>query len=1217
MYKKLPLGIVAMLCLNLSARAQTDWRELMHDPDANFFEVQQLFYDEFGDQVGEKGSGWKQFKRWEYYHQNRIDENGNIPTADERFQAIQEYEMLHPEAKSYVTGTGNWTELGPISLPQNGTGQPNGLGRLSCIAFHPTNANTLFVGAAAGGFWKSTDNGATWAKSISGMTRLGVNSIVVHPTTPNTIFIGTGDRDGGNVAGYGVWKSTDGGATWSASNTGMGNRTVYEILMDPTNPNRLIASTNGSRIYRSLDGGATWTFSSTSSAAKDIAFKPGDPNTIYAAGSTFDVSTDGGVTFVQTTSGVPAASRFAIAVSAAQPSYVYIVGGNGSGLVGVYRSTNSGTSFSTRTTTPNILGYSSTGSDASSQAWYDLVMVANPANADEIYVGGINIWKSTDGGSNFSISAHWVGTGADDVHADQHVLEYSPHNSHLYNGNDGGIYYTTDAGTNWTDISSGLAIAQIYKIGVAQSTEGYIINGYQDNGTGIYYNGTWRTEIGGDGMECIIDPTDQNYMYGALYYGNIRRSTNAGANFSQISTPVTETGGWVTPYKLDPNNPGTMYAGYDNIWRSTDVKTGSPPTWTSISSFSGTQNIVDLAIAPSNSDVMYVSRSLSSERFFRTTNASAGSPSWTNLTGFLPTGSTPKDIEIDPTDPTHLFIALGNDIYESTNSGASWTNYSGTLPNISLNTIVIDPNSTVDAMYVGMDVGIYYRDNTMADWSAYSTGIPNIEVTELEIYNRPTECRSKLYAATYGQGLWVSDLKDPGNRAPTACFKTLSTTVCTASTVVFTDESDYAPVSWSWSITPGTFTYVSGTNASSQNPKVQFNAAGTYTVALTATNAHGNDIESKANFITVSASTVATSFNDDFESYGLCGTASDCGATVCALGGNWTNLTNGSADNIDWRVDENGTPTGGSGPSVDYNPGSAAGNYAYLEASSCFGQTAILESGCIQLNVNYTFDMAYHMSGADMGSLHVDIFANGAWTQDVTAAISGDQGAAWQTMSIDLSAYTGQSVRMRVRGITGSSFNSDIAIDDIQFNPISNLPVELVEFDAELTEGDRVRLNWETASELNSDYFVVQRSEHGTDWEDVAEEDAMGNSQQTAFYETWDYQPYGGISYYRLKSVDLDGSVAYSNVKSISRNVEESIVLYPNPAEDYILVKGDRLENGNVAIMNALGQRLLVEQTIDSGEARRFEIAQLPAGVYLVVVEYPNGDRETKRFSVK
>lgn len=1199
----------------LSASAQ-DWREMMHDENPNFAAIQASFYAEFGDSVGPKGSGWKQFKRWEYYWESRLDENGNIPDATERYQIFQAYEALQTAQGKYAAGTGNWTELGPVSLPNNGTGQPNGMGRISCIAFHPTDANTLYAGAASGGFWISTNNGATWSKSVTGLTRLGVSSIVVHPTTPNIIYIGTGDRDGGDAPGYGVWRSTDGGATWASYNSGMGNRTVYEILMDPTNSNRLIAATNNGRIYRSLDGGATWTYSSGLTNAKDIAFKPGDPNTIYAAGTQFSYSTDGGVTFTLN-AGIPSQSRYAIGVTAANANYVYLIGGsNSTGLTGIHRSTNSGVTFTTQATTPNLLGYGTTGGTGS-QAWYDLVMVADPADANTVYIGGINNWKSTDGGVNWSIISHWTGSGGiPAVHADQHVLEFSPLNGALYNGHDGGIHITADGGTTWTEISSGLAIAQVYKIGVSQSAEGTVINGYQDNGTAIYYDGTWSTEIGGDGMECIVDPTDANYMYGALYYGDIRRSTNNGANFSQISGPVTESGAWVTPYILDPNDPNNMYAGYANVWRSTDVKAGTP-TWTQISSFSGSNTVRTMAMAPSNSDVLYVGRANSSERFLKTTNASAGTPTWTNLTGNLPVNSQLKAIAIDFTDENHLFISIGNDIYESTDGGLNWTNYSGSLPNISLNTIVIDSNSPTDAMYVGHDVGVYYRDNTMADWSLYSTGLPNVEITELEIYQNPSECRSKLYASSYGQGLWVSDLKDPGNVAPAACFEASSETVCGANTVQFTDLSDFTPTTWTWSISPGTHTYVGGTSASSQNPQVTFSAPGTYSVQLTATNANGSDVESKASYITVVASTAASSFNEDFESVATCGTSNDCGVTVCSLTPSlWKNLTNGTDDQIDFRVDENGTPSANTGPSVDFDPGTATGNYAYTEASACFGNTAILEATCILLDVDYSFDMGYHMFGGNMGTLTVELFDGINWNTLTT--ISGDQGSTWQTVSLDLSAWTGTSVTMQIRGVTGNGFESDIAIDDIAFNPTSGLPVELVEFNAENVEDRHVALDWTTVTEQNADHYVVQRAQDLNLWEDVTEVEAVGNTTETTKYEALDLHPYPGLSYYRLKAVDTDGSFEHSNVRSVNLGNAVIAKVFPNPVMDgTLIVSMEAIEDANIRIVSAVGQRLIVNSNTLSVSEKAFEVGHLGSGVYFVEIEQDGMDIQRIRFVVR
>jgi len=291
-----------------------------------------------------------------------------------------------------------------------------------------------------------------------------------------------------------------------------------------------------------------------------------------------------------------------------------------------------------------------------------------------------------------------------------------------------------------------------------------------------------------------------------------------------------------------------MYAGMDNVWRTDDVKAGTV-AWTQISSFGGTNNCRDMAVAPSDNDVMYVSRY--SGQFYKTSNAQAGSPAWTDLSGNLLSGSTPADIEIDPLDSDHLFIAQGNDIYESTNGGSSWTIFSGTLPNISLNTIVIDQNSPVGAMYVGMDVGVYYRDNNMSDWEQYYTGFPNIEVTELNIYYNTTDCSSMIYAGTYAQGLWKSDLKDPGTVAPIACFESDVQTGCTATPIYFTDLSSYGPTGWTWTFSPNTVTFVGGTNANSQNPEVEFNATGLYTVTLTATNGSGSNDEVKTDYINI------------------------------------------------------------------------------------------------------------------------------------------------------------------------------------------------------------------------------------------------------------------------------------------------------------------------------------------------------------------------------
>ncbi|MEL7535329.1 MAG: PKD domain-containing protein, partial [Bacteroidota bacterium] len=562
-------------------------------------------------------------------------------------------------------------------------------------------------------------------------------------------------------------------------------------------------------------------------------------------------------------------------------------------------------------------------------------------------------------------------------------------------------------------------IAQIYKIGQSQQTRDLVINGYQDNGTAIYDQGFWRTEIGGDGMECIIDYSDDNVMYGALYYGDIRRSTNRGVTFGGITASIPESGAWITPYKLHPSNPDTMFVGMENMWRAFDVKSAGTPTWTQISSFTGS-TIRDIAISRSNPDVVYIARS-GTNRFYKSTNANAASPTWTNLTANLPVASRPKDIEIHPSNPDILWVAINNDIYESNDGGLSWTNFSGTLPNLSLNTIVYDRLSTNEAMYVGMDVGVYYRDNSMTDWQLFANDLPNVEIFELEIYYDP-DCRGfdMLRAATYGRGLWESDLKDPGNVAPAVCFELTTAEACIGQTVLLTDFSSYTPTAWTWSITPATHTFVNTTNANSQNPEVTFNAAGTYTVRLDASNAFGSDNRTITNVITVVGNPVGLPLSEDFETGTNCATAADCAATNCALPNGWTNYANGTEDDIDWRIDNGGTPSNNTGPAVDANPGNAAGAYVYLEASSCYGRMAILESPCIDLTSAAAAELSfsYHMYGIEMGRLHVDVQENGDWINDVITPISGDQGNIWQNFTVPLSAYSGQVIKVRFRGIT-------------------------------------------------------------------------------------------------------------------------------------------------------------------------------------------------------
>ena len=416
----------------------------------------------------------------------------------------------------------------------------------------------------------------------------------------------------------------------------------------------------------------------------------------------------------------------------------------------------------------------------------------------------------------------------------------------MYSCNDGGLYYTSNSGQSWVDVSDGLAIAQIYKIGQSAQSRNLVINGYQDNGTAIY-DGNWRTEIGGDGMECIVDPADSSYMYGALYYGDIRRSTNYGVSFSKIANAVSETGEWVTPYILREGNPNTMYAGYKNVWKNTSVR--SSTSWTQISTGLGASNqgIRVLENSPADDDILYIAKE--GNDMYRSDNINASSPTYTNLTSSLPTTSWPRDIEAHPFDADSVFIVQSKKVYASGNKGSSWTDISGTsLPNVNVNCIVYD-SSTGGDLYIGTEMGVYFKKaNSFNTWIRFNGGMPEaIDVTELEIFYGASREESRIKAATYGRGLWSSPLYTK----PTADFTSDNTQLCLGQEVQFTDQSEgfYTSISWTF---PGG---IPGTSTD-PNPKITYNTPGTYTVSMIVSNINENSTKVKTNFIIVDSQIV-------------------------------------------------------------------------------------------------------------------------------------------------------------------------------------------------------------------------------------------------------------------------------------------------------------------------------------------------------------------------
>ncbi len=747
-----------------------DFRRAM-DEGKTFAQIQaeaKQFYEERGitiDTPKDKRMGFKQYNRWEWFWSTRLMPDGSFPPSGYVYQEMERYLNEHNSLKGKKTPilqahdlTKQWNFLGPKTAP----GGYSGIGRINSIKEDPnyndTTNRTIWAGTASGGLWKSTDAGTTWSNMTPNMGTLGVGDLCINPKNSNEVWLATGDGDAGDAYSLGIMKSTNGGTTWAVTGLTFKHNNyckMRRIIQDANKPDTMFVSTNRG-VYRTYDGWATYTRVFTTSSY-DLVFKPGTTSTLYL--STYnDVykSTDGGSNWTQLTNGLPNSSRrVAIAVAPNNSNYLYAEYTNtSSGHAGFYRSTNSGTSFTKMDTGTfkNLLGWRKDGNDTGGQSWYDLTMVVNPTDADEVYVGGVNSWKSTNGGATWNCMTMWYsGSGLPAVHADHHYL-YMPNSNRLYSANDGGVDISTNQGASWTYKGSGIHCTQFYRIGISQNDTSLVIAGAQDNSSFLKDGNSFaKTVSTGDGFEGIIDYTNDDVMYTSSYYGNWDISTNKGKSWSRGTIPHKNPGAWLTPYVMSPSNHNIIYFGFTDSLYKYDNSLGTN-TFVSDPDSNSTLSINNLAIAPSNSSAMLMG---SRSQIMKTIDAGV---TWSSTS--LPQSARVNHISYHPNDANKVWLANGNfysgkKVYYSTNGGTSWTNISGTLPNVPCNCVICVSDSNSYILFAGMDTGVWYRKENDTDWTQFSSNLPSVVVTELE-YNEDKEA---LFAATYGRGLWKIDLK--------------------------------------------------------------------------------------------------------------------------------------------------------------------------------------------------------------------------------------------------------------------------------------------------------------------------------------------------------------------------------------------------------------------------------------------------------------------------
>ena len=818
-----------------------------------------------------KGSGYKPFMRWEYYWRSNAHPDGTLIKPSETWAAWKSKKKSKTNRNNAQSAkVTNWQPVGPFSHTITGSWSA-GQGRVNVVYVDPNNSNTIYVGTPAGGIWKSTNAGTNWTPLSDELPQIGVSGIVTDPANSNTIYIATGDKDAGDTYSIGVLKSTDGGATWNTTGLSFANTSTRaaDIFIHPTNSNTLWVATSVG-VYKTTNAGVSWT-NVLSGNIKDIKLKPGDPNTVYAVtSSAFYKSTDGGTTFSAVTSGLPASSgRLAIDVTPANSSYVYVLSATtGNGFQGLYRSTNSGASFTKTAASTDIF--------ESTQAWYDMALAVSRTNAEMVFTGCLNVWKSTNGGTSFTKVNSWSSpTSATYTHADIHFLRY--YGDNLYCGSDGGIYISANNGTSFSSVTAGLQIGQFYKIAVSKQSSGNMVGGLQDNGGYAYSGSQWKNYYGADGMDTGVDPNNSSKYYGFIQSGsNLYVTTNGGNSLtSTITGPAT--GNWVTPLAI--NAAGDVFGGYTKVYKLNGTSwIGSTTTFAS--------NVENVIVDPSNDNIMYVS---DAAKLYKSTDKGV------TFTLVYTFPATVKDIRVHSSNGSIVYaITQGTAglVYKSTDSGLTFTSINNGLPSIGKNVIVHQANNPLNPLYVGTSLGVYYRDDSLSAWETFDTNLPNVPVTDLEI----NYVDNNITAATYGRGIWRTSITSVADaQAPSAPTNLAASGTTSSSTnLTWTASTDNVGVT-GYNIYNGT-TLV--TTATTNSVTVSGLAASTtYSFSVKAKDAAGN-LSASSNTVSVTTSPITITYcaskgnsvADEFIDYvAIGGIANTTGANAGYA--NFTNLT--------------------------------------------------------------------------------------------------------------------------------------------------------------------------------------------------------------------------------------------------------------------------------------------------------------------------------------
>ncbi|MFA6260893.1 MAG: T9SS type A sorting domain-containing protein [Bacteroidia bacterium] len=1035
---------------------------------------------------------------WEQDYLRTMDPALGRPAPERLVQTMAQ--MSNNSGMYFAPGasTTPWIERGPMNVG----------GRTRALVWDPNDLNgtKVWAGGVTGGLWYNSDitNGnSNWISVNDFWDNISITCIAYDPNNTQIMYVGTGEGWGGSATptrGAGIWKSTNGGGSWTqlASTTGYyyvndivvrnesGTSVVYAAV-DGTFYQGVFHGSNAAGLRRSNNGGTSWTQvlplipgQAVNFVASDIEIGAnnriwiGTRRTPFAStdrGGGRILFSDNGTTWTISDSTIVTngLGRVELACAPSNANVVYAMIENNSTVTAMKKTTNGGTNWTAIAEPADADTGIPAGDFSRGQAWYDMILAVDPADATKVIAGAIDLFRSTNSGTSWSQISKWSNNNnlanltCSYVHADQHAIVYKPGStSTLLIGNDGGVFYTSkidSAATKnvFSDRNRNYNVTQFYACAMHPSANAHqYLAGSQDNGTQRFTQSGMNitTEAtGGDGAYCFIDQTTPAFQVTSYVYNNYYRSSNTGATFSSTLLSDNNTGKFINPADYD-DNQHVLYSTKNStsIYRVRNITT-TPAAAETVTITGLADNVSHIRVSPYTTGSTTLFLGTDAGSIFKVTSAN-GTPVSTDIdvSGTLPTG-TISCIEIGASE-NELLVTFFNygiaSVWYTSNGGTNWVSKEGNLPDMPVRWSLFNPNNRNEVI-LATELGVWTTtglNNASPSWSASNSGLANVRVDMLQIRSSDLQ----VVAATHGRGLFTSDAFGAAT-APNVGFQADKRNVCLNEIVSLKDTSLFYPTSWTWSVTPNTFTFSGGTTASSRDPKIQFTAAGTYTISLTASNGSGTNNVSRVAYIKAGGDTLP--FVENWES-----TATsdrwlienpDFLTTwkIKSIGGNGSSTKAMSIDNFNYSEAKDKTERDGLiSPPISLVGKSSATltfKYAFRRYSATIEDSlaVFVSTNC---GTNWIRVASYRETNSVSPFVHI---TNTNTTSNFTPSTSADwcgNANFGACKTIDLTAFAGNTIKIKFENI--SSFGNNFYIDEVGVTGVNAQLLPVAKFGA-------------------------------------------------------------------------------------------------------------------------------------------------------------------------